>query len=81
MIEKHVRSDNKPERKEDAQGWRRSTRITYNELEILKLNFSRCTNRDIDDNDNKDACPFFFFFADFYSLLCSFLLRCPCHGS
>ena len=29
------------------QGWRRLTRIANDELEKFRLNFSRCTNRDV----------------------------------
>ena len=47
MIEKHQRGDNKPRRNKDGEGWRRLTRIANDELEKFRLNFSRCTNRDV----------------------------------
>jgi len=46
-LEKHQRGNNKPRRKEDGLGWRRLTRITNDELEKFRLNFSRFTNRDV----------------------------------
>ena len=36
----------KPKRNKDGKAWRRLTWVTINELEKLRLNFSRCTNRD-----------------------------------
>ena len=47
-IAKHQYGKNKPKRNEDGQGWRRLTRICTNEqLEKLRLDFSRCTNCDV----------------------------------
>ena len=47
MVEKHQRDKNKPTRKKDGFGWRRSTRIANDKLEKIRLKFSRCTNRDV----------------------------------
>ena len=46
-IEKLQNGKNKPKRNEDGQGWRRLTRIANDQLEKFRLNFSRCTNRDV----------------------------------
>ena len=46
-VDKNQRGKNKPKRNKDGEGWRRLTRIAKNELEKFRLNFSRCTNRDV----------------------------------
>ena len=46
-IEKHRNGKNKPTGNEDGQGWRRLTRIANDQLDKFRLNFLRCTNRDI----------------------------------
>ena len=46
-IDKHLNRNNKAKRNVDGEGWRRLTRIANDELEIFRLNFSRCTNRDV----------------------------------
>ena len=38
-MEKHQRDNNKPQRNQDGQGWRRLTRIANNELEKFSLTF------------------------------------------
>ena len=45
--DKHQRGKNKPKMNKDVLGWRRLTRIANDELEKCRLNFSRCTNRDV----------------------------------
>ena len=47
VVEKHQRDKNKPTRNKDRLGWRRLTRIANDKLEKFRLNFSRCTNRDV----------------------------------
>ena len=46
-MEKHQTWKNEPKRNKDGQGWRRLTRIANDKLENIRLNFSRCENRDV----------------------------------
>ena len=46
-IDKHQNGKNKAKRNADGKGWRRLTRIANDELEEFRLNFSRCTNRNV----------------------------------
>ena len=55
-IEKHQNGKNKPKRNEDGKGWIRLTRIANDQLEKFRLNFSRCTNRDVAPLNEEELC-------------------------